>query len=128
MPRTIAEKLQIMPGSELLLGPMTPEQRALLDPLPAGVTVVDCADGIDRDTSGVAVMFAADRAALDTLLADAFPLFTSSRAIWVGYPKGNRSDINRDSIWTRAEEFGWPLNGNISLPDTWSSVRFKRLG
>ena len=122
MPRTIAEKLQIKPGTELLLGPSSPEQRALLDPLPEDVTVVD---GNDCDTSGVAVMFAHDRDELDTLLNDVFPKLTAPKAVWIGYPKGNKADINRDSIWKRAEESGWTLNGNISLSDTWSSVRLK---
>lgn len=125
MSRSIAEKLQIKPNTELLFGPSTPEQRALLDPLPEGVTVVD---GIERNTSDVAVMFASDRDELDALLTDVFPLLTTPRAIWIGYPKGNKTDINRDSIWKRAEEFGWTLNGNISLSDTWSSVRLKLVG
>lgn len=103
MVRTTAEKLQIKPNTELLLGPCSPAQRGLLDPLPEGVTVVD---GIVRDTTGVVMMFAADRENLDTLLAQTFPLLRSPRAIWVGYLKGNRSDINRDSIWARAEDFG----------------------
>lgn len=123
--RSIAEKLQIKPNTELLFGPSTPEQRALLDPLPEGVTVVD---GIERDTTDVAVMFASDRDELDALLTDVLPLLATPRAIWIGYPKGNKTDINRDSIWKRAEEFGWTLNGNISLSDTWSSVRLKLVG
>lgn len=123
--RSIAEKLQIKPNTELLFGPSTPEQRALLDPLPEGVTVVD---GIERDTTDVAVMFASDRDELDALLIDVLPLLATPRAIWIGYPKGNKTHINRDSIWKRAEEFGWTLNGNISLSDTWSSVRLKLVG
>ena len=122
MARTIAEKLQIKPGTELLLGQSSPEQRGLLDPLPEDVSVVD---GIGRDTSGVVVMFAHSRDELDTLLNDVFPKFTSPKAVWIGYPKGNKADINRDSIWKRAEESGWTLNGNISLSGTWSSVRLK---
>ena len=125
MSRTIAEKLQIKPDSELLFGPSTPAQRDMLAPLPQGVTVVD---RIDRDTEGVAVMFVNDRAELDVLLTETLPRLTSPRAIWIAYPKGNTSDINRDSIWRRAEEFGWTLNGNISLSDVWSSVRVKRVG
>ena len=123
MTRTVAEKLQIKPGTEVLFGPSTPQQRALLDPLPEGVTVVD---GIERDTADVAVMFAGSRRELDALLADVMPLLTAPRAVWIGYPKGNRADINRDSIWARVQEFGWTLNGNISLGDEWSSVRAKR--
>lgn len=122
MARTIAEKLQIKPNTELLFGPSTAQQRALLDPLPEGVTAID---GIDRDTEGVAVMFANDREELDSLLTNVFPLLRAPTAVWIGYPKGNKADINRDSIWKRAEEFGWILNGNISLSDTWSSVRLK---
>jgi len=34
---------------------------------------------------------------------------------------------HRDSIWARVQEFGWTLNGNISLGDEWSSVRAKRV-
>lgn len=122
MPRTTAEKLQIKPNIELLLGPSTPELRGLLDPLPEGVRVVE---GIDRDTHGVAVMFAHNREDLDALLTETLPLLTSPKAIWIAYPKGNRSDINRDSIWKRAEESGWTLNANISLSNTWSTVRLK---
>lgn len=122
MARTIAEKLQIKPNSEVVFGPSTPEQRALLDPLPEGTTVIN---GIDGDTAGVAVMFASDRDELDALMIDVFPLLTAPKAVWIGYPKGNKSDINRDSIWKRAEESGWTLNGNISLSDSWSSVRLK---
>ncbi|HWV48658.1 MAG TPA: DUF3052 domain-containing protein [Microbacterium sp.] len=125
MPRTTAEKLQIKPGTELLFGPSTPEQRALLDPLPEGVAVVD---GIHRDTADVAVMFASDRDELDALLSDVLPLLSAPRAIWIGFPKGNRADINRDSIWRRVEEVGWTLTANISLSDVWSSVRLKRVG
>lgn len=122
MPRTVAEKLQIKPNTELLVGTSTSEQRALLNPLPEGVTVVD---GIERDTPGVVVMFAHDRIELDALLNDTLPLLTTPKAIWISYPKGNKADINRDSIWKRSEEFGWTLAGNVSLSDTWSSVRLK---
>lgn len=125
MARTTAEKLQIKPDSELLLGASTTEQQALLDPLPDGVTVID---GIERDTAGVAVMFASSHDELDTLLTHVFPLLSTPKAAWIAYPKGNKADINRDSIWKRAEESGWTLNGNISLSDTWSAVRLKLAG
>ncbi|MGO1434581.1 MAG: DUF3052 family protein [Canibacter sp.] len=124
MSRTVAEKLQIKPGSELLFGPSTAEQRSLLDPLPEDVTVIN---GIDRDTPDVAVMFAKNRKELDAILAVILPTLTTPRAVWIGYPKGNTSDINRDSIWKRVQDFGWTLNGNISLSDVWSSVRMKRV-
>lgn len=121
MARTTAEKLQIKPDSEILLGG-TAEQRALLDPLPAGVTTHD---DIARGTSEVAVLFTEDRAALDAQLAAGLPRLSSARAIWIAYPKGNRTDINRDSIWARVEKLGWTATANISLGNVWSTVRIK---
>lgn len=74
------------------------------------------------------MLFAADRTELDTLLTGPLEHLTTPKAVWIGYPKGNASDINRDSIWKHVQDFGWTLNGNIALSDTWSSVRLKRVG
>lgn len=122
MPRTTAEKLQIKPNTELLLLGGTAEQRALLAPLPQGVTTHEDAA---RGSSDAAVLFAPDRAALDVHLAAALPHLGSARATWIAYPKGNRTDIHRDSIWARAEEIGWTATANVSLDNVWSAVRIK---
>ncbi|MBN9215587.1 MAG: DUF3052 domain-containing protein [Microbacterium sp. SCN 70-200] len=120
--KTIAEKLQIKPGNDVLIAGADASRRSLLDPLPDGVTVTE---GIGRAVRDVAVIFAADRAALDARLAEALPFLAEARASWIIYPKGNRSDINRDSIWRRVEELGWTLNANVAIDDAWSAVRMK---
>lgn len=122
MTKTIADKLQIKPGNEVLLSSATPERRALLDPLPEGTSVID---GVTRATTDIAVLFATDRVSLDERLAEALPHLTEARATWIAYPKGNRTDINRDRIWERVEELGWTLTANVSLGDTWSAVRLR---
>lgn len=124
MPRTNAQKLQIKPGDELIYGPGADEHKDLISPLPEDVTEIN---GIDRDTTGVAVMFATTRNDLDALLDTAVPRLTSAKAVWIGYLKGGKSDVNRDIIWTCAEDNGWTLNGNVSLSETWSCVRLKPL-
>lgn len=48
-------------------------------------------------------------------------------AIWLIYPKGNRTDINRDSLWTLLLEYGWRPVSNISVDDTHSSIRIRPL-
>ena len=125
MSRTVAQKLSIKPGDKVFFGPSTAELRGLIDPLSEDVTVLSGSEGESPD---VVIMFAHDRKELDSLLSVVAPTLVTPapRAIWVGYPKGNRSDINRDSIWSRVQDFGWTLNGNISLSDVWSSVRMKR--
>lgn len=125
MTKTVAEKLQIKPGNEVLIGGAVPKWRALIDPLPADVSV---AEGVDRATGDVAVLFATDRASLDDRLTEAQPHLGRARAVWVVYPKGNRADINRDSIWRRAEELGWTATANIAVDETWSAVRIKPTG
>ena len=126
MARTPAEKLQIRPGTEVLVVGARPERRALLDPLPERVDVVDGAVSTDVvDAPQVAVLFAADRGALEDVLAGWLTTLTDVNAIWIAYPKGNRSDINRDSIWRRVQDLGWTLVANVSLGDVWSAVRAK---
>ncbi|MCK0112251.1 DUF3052 domain-containing protein [Ornithinimicrobium sp. F0845] len=121
MARPVAEKLQIKPGRELLVVG-TPDQHALLEPLPDGVRTMT--DGAPP-SGGVAVLFTADRVALDEHVETILPRLSGVRAVWVAYPKANRTDINRDSIWRRAEEIGWTATANVALDDGWSAVRIK---
>lgn len=120
MPKTTAEKLQIKPDSSLFLAGDTAELRQLLDPMPDDTTTVKAAR-----TADVAVMYATSRADLDEKAEAHLADLAAARATWIAYPKGGKADINRDSIWRRAEELGWTINGNISLSDTWSAVRIK---
>lgn len=122
MAKTTAEKLRITPGTEVRVLASTSEQRSLLGSLPEETTLQE---GITSALTGVAVLFAEDRAALDSLLDQSLPHLRDARATWIAYPKGGRSDINRDSIWARAAELGWTANANVALDEAWSAVRIK---
>jgi len=121
MARTTAAKLQIKPGQELLFVG-EPSHHALLGALPEGVQSVEDAT---QGTTGVAVPFTQDRRALDDHLSSRLRRLNDARAVWIAYPKGNRTDINRDSIWRRAEEVGWTATANVALDEVWSAVRIK---
>jgi hypothetical protein len=43
------------------------------------------------------------------------------------YPKGNKADINRDSLWPIVGEHGLRPITQISVDDTWSALRFRPL-
>lgn len=120
MPKTPAEKLLINPGSSVFQAGDTPETRELLEPLPEDATFVEHADHAD-----VAVLFALSAANLEDLLESHLESFRDTRAAWIGYLKGGRSDINRDSIWDCVKQLGWTLNANVALSDEWSAVRLK---
>ena len=122
MAKTPAEKLLIKPGSSVFTAGDTPETRDLLEPMPEDAVIVEHAD-----TADVAVLFAMGRANLDDLLEAHLKTVRATRAAWIGYLKGGRSDINRDSIWARVQELGWTLNANVAISDEWSAVRLKPL-
>ncbi|MEO9247271.1 DUF3052 domain-containing protein [Citricoccus nitrophenolicus] len=118
--KTTAQKLFIKPTDVLYLGGGHQGLHALLDPLPEGVTLTQ------EITQATAVMlFAQDQRSLDGVLDDWLEPALGARVLWIGYPKGGRSDINRDTIWKHIEARGHRLNANIPLSGEWSSVRVK---
>ncbi|TDD70504.1 hypothetical protein E1262_09710 [Jiangella aurantiaca] len=50
---------------------------------------------------------------------------TAPQVVWVAYPKGGRSDVNRDSLWPIVAEFGLRPNGQVAIDDVWSALRFR---
>jgi hypothetical protein len=60
------------------------------------------------------------------LAANATDLATAA-AFWVAYPKGNRADVNRDSLWPLLAEHGFRPISQVALDDTWSALRFRPL-
>ena len=121
--KTNAEKLQIKDDSVIWVISTNDEEGALLDPLPEG------ADTVDEATEGMsaAVLFVEDRASLASYLDEVLPQLGSTPVIWISYPKGNRTDINRDSIGELIADYGWRLVSNVSLDDVWSAVRLKQV-
>lgn len=117
--RTTAARLQIKDGYTIrLIGGDNPA--SLVGPLPAGAQIVTD-DSVGADA---ALIFAADKAQLDTHLG-ALGGLAGARTVWVCYPKGNKTDINRDTIWPRVQDVGWKLVGNVSIDETWSALRIK---
>lgn len=118
--KTTAQKLFINPTDTLYLGGGHQGLHALLDPLPAGVTLTQ------EITQATAIMlFAQDQKSLDGVLDDWLEPSLGARVLWIAYPKGGRSDINRDTIWKDIEARGHRLNANIPLSAEWSSVRVR---
>jgi hypothetical protein len=118
--KTTAQKLFIKPGDVLYLGGGHQGLHALLDPLPGDVLLTQ-----DVGEATAVVLFAQDQRSLDGVLDDWLEPALGARVLWIGYPKGGRSDINRDSIWKDLQRRGHTLNANVPLSGEWSSVRVK---
>ena len=118
MTKTIAEKLQIKPHSTVWVS--HPAYMPLLTPTPEGVREAD-----KLATAGTAVLFAEDAASARALLEEHAEDLTKPAVLWVAYPKGNTSDINRDTLWPIVADFGMRPNGQVAIDDRWSALRFR---
>jgi hypothetical protein len=118
--KSLPEKLLIKP--ETSVWPSDPEYLELIEPLPPGVRVVDAPQ--DATT---ALLFAHDAQSLHELVAAHADRLADPETLWVAYPKGNRTDINRDSVWPLLAEHGMRPIGQVSLSDVWSVMRFRPL-
>ena len=49
--------------------------------------------------------------------------------IWICWPKASKlaTDLNRDVLFRAAQEFGLQGVSNVSIDETWSALRFKRI-
>jgi hypothetical protein len=120
MPKTVAEKLLIKPHSAVWLSAR--EHSGLIEPLPDGAT-----HATGPATANVAVVFAPDAASLRSVLDQHRAGLGAPDAFWVAYPKANRADINRDSLWPILAEYGMRPNSQVAIDDVWSALRFRVL-
>src|SRR5262245_2657859 len=119
-PKSVAEKLLVKPNTTIWSS--SPSHLELVEPLPDGVRAVDAP--ADATT---AIVFADDARSLRDVL-DAHPdALRGANAFWVAYPKGNRADINRDSLWPILADYGMRPISQVAIDEVWSALRFRLL-
>jgi len=140
-----AEKIGVKAGCTLTLVGAPDGDAAVLGALPEGVelamapssadataaeaTAADAgsADASSAGAADVVLLFAADSAQLHR---DAPPLFSAAgpgTKLWIAYRKGAVSDIGRDALMPAFVDLGWHGVSLVSLDETWSAARFRRL-
>ncbi len=115
---TIAERLRIEPNTTVWVS--DPAQVALLSPMPEGVR-----EAAKLATASTAVLFADDPTGARKLLEENAADLTKPAALWVAYPEGNSTDINRDTLGPIAADFGMRPDGQMAIDDRWSALRFR---
>ena len=116
--QTVAEKLAIKPGHSVWTS--HPDRFADIGELPLGAEHTD-----DLASADVAVLYADDAASAQTLLDGNKDAVTKPPVVWIAYPKANRTDINRDSLWPIVVAYGMRPNGQVAIDDVWSALRFR---
>ncbi len=118
MPKTIAEKLLIKPHTTVWLS--DPARLPLITPMPEGVREVE-----EPATASTAVLFVEDAASTRKQLEDRHADLAKPGVFWVAYPKGNTTDINRDSLWPIVADFDMRPCGQVAIDARWSALRFR---
>jgi hypothetical protein len=118
--RSPAEKLLIKPDTTVWSS--HPSRLDLVQPLPEDVRLVD---RLEQATT--ALVFADDTGSLRDILAAHRDELARPSVFWVAYPKGNRTDLNRDSLWPILGEYGMRPITQVAVDEVWSALRFRPL-
>jgi hypothetical protein len=116
--KSIAEKLLIKPNTTIWLSQAAHRKR--IEPLPEGVRLVE-----ELEQATIALIFADDASSARRILNEHKDHLAQPSTLWVAYPKGNRSDINRDSLWPILGEYGMRPIGQVAVDEVWSALRFR---
>jgi hypothetical protein len=116
--KSVAEKLLIKPQTSVWSSHAS--RLELVEPLPEGVSRADA-----LESATTALLFADDAASLREILAAHKDQLAWPGSLWVAYPKGNRADINRDTLWPILGEYGMRPIGQVAIDDVWSALRFR---
>jgi hypothetical protein len=119
-PKSVAQKLRMTPDGTLWLS--HPVRVNLLEPLPENVRLVS-----GPDQAQIAVVFVDDAASVRKIMGARRSQLARTATIWIAYPKTNKADINRDSLWPILAEFGMRPIGQVAIDDVWSALRFRVL-
>ena len=118
--KSVAEKLLIKPKTTLWSS--HPARLDLIGSLPEGVRQVE-----RPEEATTALVFADDAGSLREILSAHAQHWAQPSIVWVAYPKGNRADINRDSLWPILAEHGLRPISQVAVDDVWSALRFRPL-
>ena len=118
--KSVAEKLLIKPNTTIWSSHAAHLDR--IEPLPAGVRQVD-----EPSQATTALVFAENAGSLREVLAGHKDQLAQPNTLWVAYPKANRADINRDTLWPILGEYGMRPIGQVAVDEVWSAMRFRPL-
>jgi hypothetical protein len=116
----VAQKLLIKPNTTLWSS--DPSRLELIEPLPEGIRTVE---GLADATT--ALVFAEDAGSLRNVLDANKDALSGPSTFWVAYPKANRADINRDTLWPIVAEYSMRPVTQVAIDDVWSVLRFRTL-
>ena len=124
----LVARLQVRPGSRLLLLGAPVGYRARIDPLPGDGTIDEApAPGAAYDAIHA---FCRDSAALAAVAPVVLAAYRTGGVLLLSYPKGGAkagTDLNRDAGWEPVAAAGFRPVRQVSIDEIWSAVRWRRV-
>ena len=123
-----AEKLHISDGFVVWIIGQSVEETALLDPMPEGAETIEDRDDDSGEYESIdaALLFVEDRAELVEQLDEVLPQLGSIPVVWIGYPIGERADVDAEVVQGLIADYGWHTVEGTDLDETWSAVRLQQ--
>lgn len=117
-PKALHRRLQLKPDSGLWVWPEA-------DAIPEALAATEDFAHRGIVEADVAVLFTRDRQDVDTVMTEHLEALATMRAVWIVYAKGNKTDMNRDTLWTQLEGYGWRAVAQVSYDATFSALRVR---
>jgi len=122
---TLAKKLLIKSGNQILLINSPDQYLSLLEPLPEGVRLYyEKADHFD-----LMQVFVSNKAALKKHLIDLHSHLQSETILWICYPNkssGIPSDLEMTDSWDMTAEFNLVPVSAVSINEIWTAIRLRQ--
>ncbi len=121
----LAAKLQVKPGSRLLVLNAPEGYRSALEPLPEDAEVSETPD---EGAFDVVQAFVKDRLDVERYAAEAIRALKPGGALWFSYPKQSAkvaTDLTRDKGWDVVARAGLRPVAQVAVDDVWSALRFR---
>jgi hypothetical protein len=123
--KTIAEKLQVKPGKFFRILNQPPDVSRILAQLPTGASFAS-----ESQPADVVLFFVKSMSEVKSLFPLDVNLIKLDGIPWLAYPKKTsaiKTDLDRDTIWKFLQTIGWTGVSMISINDTWSGFRMKKV-
>ena len=124
--KPVFQKLQIKPGSRVVIINPPPGYHSTLGTLPAGVRPLP----EPEEPVDIIQVFVANRQELEDQLPRLKAFLKPGGMLWVTYIKGTsklKTDIHRDSINAYAKTLGLEGVAMVSIDADWSALRLKQV-
>jgi hypothetical protein len=117
MAASLIQKLRITEGTTIVAVNAPANYRDVLGILPTGATIKKSAT---KDHAFVH-LFVRDRTELETWLPKVKKTLAPEGLLWICYPKGSKTDLNRDSGWDATEGLNMRWMTLIAFNEEWSA-------